>query len=468
MVPGDPIPPAFVSLHSPRPRALGDAVGLHVDVLSNEPDAKEGDFFSGIVVSVDVEQQTVRVLFDGEGNGVDHEDIAWNSPDIHWLTEESVRSRDDNDNHSLGDSISIVTRNGRPLTLQEALHCEVKIGADLQRGRVVSFDVFGQCIVEFDKVPIHDNATDRRSKQPSPLSTTITVKIHWKSPNLYWVAASAAGSAEGIGAEANASAKSPNKNNSAVIGAATDTPSSSPAGKAAVSSTVTFSSPAAAATAAVHSAPIVPLLPLDRPASFAGSVGWTVEVRSLEAEDEVYVGEVAAVDEQAQTLTILFAGEDGALQEEDAEVFDWGSDRLQWLEGPPAASEPVPAEPPLDAANETVFHLAQASVAGAATTAPVTPTKNDKIAEKEEIPKDVSPPKNLAEAVGYTVDVVFDYASAKVVAVNEGKQTLDVLLDGTVIPTGILPGAQVLNIPFESNIIEWSSVVENDTNNTHD
>ena len=77
----------------PRP-TLAKAVGFTVEVISTEEEAEVGDFFVGKVVSVNRQQQTICVQFEGEegekeGEG-DFEDLPYLSKDIAWITAPDV------------------------------------------------------------------------------------------------------------------------------------------------------------------------------------------------------------------------------------------------------------------------------------------------------------------------------------------------------------------------------------------
>lgn len=400
----DPIIP---NIDSRRPRTLGDAVGLHVDVLSHEPDAVDGDYFSGVVISVDNAKQTIRVLFDGEDNGDDDfEDIPWNSQDIHWLTDESLRGRDA---LSLGDSVSLIgpaqDANHRPATVSEAVGRTVKVGAEFMTGEVVSVDAKSSAVwVVFNTV----------ANAPAP----VQVKIHWKSPHIEWLDSKVA---------------------------APTTPQDSPGAKGSAPTTPV----AITAAPATVPAPVPTAIAgkkLTQPASLATSVGWTVEIRASDAEDEVYVGEVAGFDEATQMLKVLFAGEDGSLQPDDAEYFAWRSEQLHWAEGPAAQS----ATP-----GSAVSGGAGPAAAGPSAAAPVITAPAENRQKPDNSTLVISgEPKTLEESVGRNVNIVLDYVSGQVDAVSQALQTVNVLLEHN--QPGVTDSL-VIGLPLASQMIEWDA-----------
>jgi hypothetical protein len=401
-----------------RPKALADAVGKPVDVMSREPDAVEGDYFCGRVISVDNAAQTIRVLFDGNDNGDDDfEDLPWNSPDVFWLTEESILARDTRSPR--GESVASArdhgsarssardlasARNsprelssakgsakgstkdlgsaqnsarssvgGRPETCSESVDWRVKVGADLLKGEVVAVEAAVQCLwVAFTSVP----------KAPAP----VQVKLHWKSPNIDWIPAAATSSSSRV-----------------LLG----------------------SSPAAVASPMQS---LAPLAKLTRPATLGAAVGWSVEVRAEDAEDEVFVGEVGGVDEGAKTVKVLFAGEDGTLEQDDAEFLPFDSKRIHWVEAP-----------------------AGATTESAPVGATVTPVKATAPA-----PADVMEPSTIEAAVGRSVNVVLDFVPGTVKSASNALQTVNILLDA---PAGTPSEAATLlvGVPFASSIVEWDS-----------
>jgi hypothetical protein len=408
-----------------RPKSLADAVGKQVDVLSREPDAVEGDYFCGRVISVDNAAQTIRVLFDGNGNGEDDfEDLPWNSPEVFWLTDESIHARDTrsvggesvasardlgsakNSARDLGSaknsardlaspyngsaknsardlaspyggSAKHSPRGGlgvRPGTCSECVDWRVKVGADLLKGEVVAVEAAIQCLwVAFTSVP---NAL-----------APVQVKLHWKSPNIDWIPVAAASS----------------------------------------SSRVLLGSPAAMVSP-VQSQVSLSTKPT-RPATLSAALGWAVEVRAEDAEDEVFVGEVGGVDEATQMVKVLFAGEDGTLEQDDAEFFPFDSKRIHWVEGPAKATSSAPAAAVI-----------------------VTPVKAS--APKASTPAEALEPATIEAAVGRSMNVVLDYLPGTVKSASNALQTVNILLDAQ---TGLSPEAATLlvGVPFTSSIIEW-------------
>lgn len=395
-------------IDSRRPRTLGDAVGLHVDVLSHEPDAVEGDYFSGVVISVDDQKQTLRVLFDGDDNGSsDYEDIPWNSQDIHWLTEESLRGRDA---LSLGDSVSLIgpaqDANAGPATVAEALHRTVKVGAELTNGEVVSVDDKASAIwVVFNNV----------AEAPAP----VQVKIHWKSPHIEWL---------------------DKKPLPATTPPATpSTKATAPELKVVVPTPAAALAPAAAPTTPTNSAATTKKL--THPQSLATSVGWTVEIRASDDADEVYVGEVAGFDDATQMVKVLFAGEDGTLQPDDAEFFAFESAQLHWVEGPHVPVKSIATTPEARAA----------AVDGTAASAATKQKPEDTPAVAVTI---TGEPTALEEAAGRNVNIVLDYVPGVVEAVSQALQTVNVNLEHSQL--GVTE-TLVLGLPLNSAMIEWDA-----------
>jgi hypothetical protein len=373
-----------------RPKALVDAVGKQVDVLSREDDAQEGDYYSGVVVSVDNEKQTMRVVFHGhDDNQDDYEDLPWHSPDVFWLSDESVQARDrrpsvrsgveraeehQDDAHSVGNSSIASLLTVRPRSLADATQWRVKVGAELLGGSVVAVEAATECLwIVFNAVP----------DAPAP----VQMKVHWRSPTLEWLK-------EGTAA---AAASSPDK-------APTD--SSAPAGAR------------------------------KRPASLAAAVGWAVEVRAEDAEDEVFVGQVTAADPATGLLRVLFAGEDGSLQEDDAEFFPLDSRLLSWITAPAGSQAAVPSG---DAAGQE-GHPEGTAATGAAGTPPA-----------------------LQAAVDRAVNAVLAFVPGRVTSVSQALQTVNLQLDGDHAATeaetagGEAGEAATLlvGVPFSSSIIEW-------------
>ena len=348
-----------------RPTRLADTIGKHIDVISHEKDAEEGDFFSGVVVSVDNAQQTLRVLFDGNDNGEDYEDLPWNSPDIYWLTEESVRARDA---RSVGESIPSARDepkapiSERPSTLAEAQDWKVKVNCNLLKGEVVDAEDATESVwIAIDSVP--------------GASAPVQVKAHVASSLIEWVSAP--------------TTVEPADSSTAPMVADTKVPVSEGAGS--------------------------------RPLSLAAAVGWAVEVRTEDGEDEVFVGEVAAVDEPSQMVKVLFAGEDGSLQEDDCEHFPFQSPLLTWLNAP-ASTAVVAAAQPIDSSPAT------------------------------------KPVESRARAaVGRTVNVLLEGVCGSVTSVSQALQTLNIALAPSAAvaaptaPTDML----LLGLPFSSGIIDW-------------
>lgn len=450
-------------IDSRRPRTLADAVGLHVDVLSREPDAVEGDYFSGTVISVDDKQQTLRVLFDGEDNGDDDfEDIPWNSQDIHWVTEESLRGV--GDALSQADSVSLmgpaqdskdVNVPVRPTTVTEALGRAVKVGAEFTNGDIASVDAkSGAVWVVFNSV----------ANAPAP----VQVKIHWQAPHIEWL----------------------DSKPLAVV-----TPLPSPSGKAQLSSPPVEAAtaeaslaPAATSTAlaAATTSPVQPTTPtsgspnkkLTRPLNLASSVGWTVEIRTSEAEDEVYVGEVAGYEEATQVVKVLFAGEDGALQQDDAEFFPFDSEKLHWVEAPEGQQQQMQIQ--MQVQQEGQQQPAEQAAALATTalaTSEAAATADEKKVGSEKSPTTAAAPTaaptaatpvvltgepaSIEEAVGRHVNIVLDYVPGVVEAVSQALQTVNVTLENSSSSSSSeklgMSETLILGLPLNSSMIEWDA-----------
>eukprot|EP00128_Syssomonas_multiformis_P018473 Colp12_sorted_trinity150504_noHs@2369 len=181
------------------------------------------------------------------------------------------------------------------------------------------------------------------------------------------------------------------------------------------------------APAAVH---------LKAPPTLSAAIGWSVEIRASDADDEVYVGEVAGVDEAAQTVKILFAGEDGTLQEDDAEFLAFTSDLLRWVEGPaaPVVSRVMSADQndyivPFSTLDEQKGALS--SPKDAKPTAPVktSPEKGNQKDSTAEHPEVVSgKPERMEDCVGRSVNMIFDFVPAVVTQTSSALQTLNLAL----------------------------------------
>lgn len=385
-----------------RPRALEDAVGRHVDVVCREDDAQEGDYYSGVVVAVDNDKQTMRVVFDGNDNNEnDYEDLPWHSADVYWLSNESVQGRrgskrerpglvaetdvqedavvpeTGDEARSVGNSTIASHLTVRPRSLAEATEWKVKVGAELLKGQVQEAEASSGCLwVVFDAVP----------DAPGP----VQVKIPWKSPNLEWLpAASTSEESAAVAAQAPLAGATPPGSTSA--------------------------------------AP-------RRPASLSAAVGWAVEVRAEDAEDEVFVGQVVAADAGSGLVKVLFAGEDGSLQEDDADYFPLDSPLLTWTSGPDGATAAALSEELTQAESAP----AQQPAAG---------------------PLAAGPPQSPAAAVGRSVNVVLDFVPGTVTSTSQALQTVNLQLqleaetaaeDSTTTATLLL-----LGVPFASSMIEW-------------
>lgn len=413
-----------------RPKELQDCVGALVDVMSHEPDAVEGDFFSGTVVSVDETEQTIRVLFDGVGNGEDYEDIPWNSPGILWPSEETVRGREERAESEsvgeppLGDQADAPADSPTkspakpeikgPVTLAEAEGWNITVDAELKDGKVVSVDSAKESVwVVFDSV--------------KDASTPLQVKLHWESPHIEWFPTTVTIDPK-VPALINEIQSVAKDIAESAVSAAT-----SPRDSAGVSS----------APAPAH-APA-----LKAPPTLAASMGWTVEIRASEAEDEVYVGEVAGFDEAEQTVKILFAGEDGTLQQDDAEFLPWKSDQLHWVEGPAAVEGASPmattgtVAAELDSMPKVVekaIELQRANEEAAANTKPTTKVLEGK-------------PQRIEDCADRRVNVTLRHMPGVVTQTSNSLQTVNLALQENNQDNS--PATMVVGAPFASSMIVW-------------
>mmetsp|Transcript_3067 Transcript_3067/g.7119 ORF Transcript_3067/g.7119 Transcript_3067/m.7119 type:complete len:827 (-) Transcript_3067:110-2590(-) len=391
------------------PKRLSDTLGHKVDVRSREEGALEGDYFSGTVRGVDADRQTVRVAFDGDrpqgqGQGAqdgdngsdDFEDIPWDSKDIHWLSDASVRSRE---RHPRGKSVgagadadvdgsaslqisadadavggagagadggSLDSGLGMPLTADAAMGRRVLLhSSEFEFGRVVRCSD-GTVDVEFDDLSLVTPRKGEAETHPRIIAT-----LPWISTRLHWTALPVLSNGAEAKTEAGAAiSQKPSPEKAVTTEVKQETPKQSPA---------KFSSPAC----------------------LADAVGWAVEVQSTDPDalkGDVFVGQVRGVYPAEGTVKVLFAAEDGTFADDDFENFPFDAKTINSI------SPPAPTAAEVAAASVTAAAVAATAAASAAAPA-AAPAPAPAPAPTSPSPTRATTPASAALAMGWTVEV---------------------------------------------------------------